>query len=69
MIDNEDVDDVIGALQGHYAERLSEWEEGFLRSIAEQWDERGDLTLKQREKLEQIFDRVSQRGQDGGRSA
>lgn len=65
----DDVDDVIDALQRHYADQLSEWEESFLESIAEQWEDRVALTVKQREKLEQIFDRVSQGGRSGGRPA
>ena len=69
MIENEDVDDVVDALQRHYRERLSEWETQFVSSVAEQWEERGELTEKQRAKLEEVFDRVSGGGRDGGRSA
>ena len=69
MIDNEDVDDVLDALRRHYAHRLSEWENGFVASVSEQWEEKDGLTDKQRGKLEEIFDRVSGGGRDGGRSA
>ena len=66
MIENEDVDDIVDALRRHYHERLSEWETKFVSSVVEQWEERGELTEKQRAKLEEVFDRVSGGGQDGG---
>ena len=69
MIENEDVDDVVDALQRHYRERLSDWEERFVASVSEQWEDRGTFTDKQRTKLEDIFDRVSGGGRDGGTPA
>lgn len=37
---------------------FSEWELDFLESVADQFDERGTLTEKQREKLRAMWDRV-----------
>jgi hypothetical protein len=38
------------------SEELSTWEEDFIESLTEQFDERGTLTDRQFEKLEDIYD-------------
>lgn len=36
---------------------LSDWEENFMYSISEQFNKKGDLSLKQSEILERIYDK------------
>lgn len=39
--------------------KLSEWEQQFIASIGEQLAEGGGLSQKQRERLEQIWERIT----------
>ena len=56
MLRPEDVQDVIEAVESH-ARDLSDWESEFMDSIRRQWDDRGTLTEKQMEKLDQVFEK------------
>jgi hypothetical protein len=38
------------------SDRLSKWEQDFIESLAEQWEERGTLSERQREILERIYE-------------
>lgn len=58
-LENEEVEDVLAALRDHFLDRLSPWEYTFVESVSHQWDEKGSLTDKQREKLDQIFERFA----------
>jgi len=42
-------------------DRLSLWEKGFIRSIREQYEERGTLSDLQAEKVEQVWERWQRR--------
>ena len=39
-------------------EKLSKWEENFINSIGNQWDDGKDLTDRQCEILEKIYDKI-----------
>lgn len=39
-------------------ENLSHWEQNFIESVSEQFDEKGNLTDTQCDKLEQIYDKL-----------
>jgi hypothetical protein len=54
------------AILKHYDDRLSAWEDNFVRSMA-QFAKIGLLTQKQIKKLDEIFERVSMSGTDSGR--
>lgn len=43
-------------------ERLSEWERGFIDSIAKQLRDGRSLTTKQAERLDEIWERATARG-------
>jgi len=58
---DSDIDDVLAALQGQFAARLTPWETDFVASLAEQWEERQSLTEKQRTKLDEVFERAATR--------
>mgnify|MGYP003396352444 CR=1 FL=1 len=59
MLDDSEVDDVLEALETHFADSLSPWEWDFVRSVGGQWEERRSLTDKQRAKLDSIFERFA----------
>ena len=61
-LEPDEVEDVLEALRTHFVERLSPWEYDFLESVSRQWEEKGSLTDKQREKLDQIFERFARGG-------
>jgi len=42
-------------------EKLSDWEDGFVVSIEEQYENRGTMTRAQYEKLEEVFKRAAER--------
>lgn len=65
---SDDVEETLDLLQRHYAHKLSAWEEGFLTSIEDQWNMSGFLTDRQREKLQEIWEKCSDQGRDPGRS-
>lgn len=69
MLRDDEVEEVLDALEAHYGERLTEWERRFVNSVRDQFDEHGRLTDKQRTKLDEVFERVSGGGRDGGRTA
>lgn len=58
----------LDALTGHYWEQLSAWEAEFVESIARQYSLTHTLTVRQRMKLDEIFERVSRGGMDPGES-
>lgn len=58
---DRDIEEVLAALQGQFAERLSPWETDFVASLAEQWEEEKSLSDKQREKLDEVFERAAGR--------
>ena len=68
MLEDDEIESTIDTLRGHYKDRLTGWEREFLDSIETQYDATGHLTERQKAKLDQIFDRCSGGGQDGGAS-
>ncbi len=58
-LSNAEVDDVLDAIEKHFADRLTSWETDFIESISAQWEQAMFLTAKQREKLEEIFERFA----------
>lgn len=54
--------EVVDAIEAHYADRLSEWEVGFVDSISRQIGEGKSLTPLQQQKLDEVFERVSNKG-------
>lgn len=62
MLRDDEVDDVIEALENHFSERLSPWEAEFLESVSERWEQQRRLSDAQRAKLDQIFERFARSG-------
>lgn len=60
---DDEVADVVEAIGTHFSDRLTDWEIGFMESIRSRIDNNRGLTDGQRAKLDQIFERVSHRGQ------
>jgi hypothetical protein len=61
MAPADDLDDLLAALQGQFAARLTPWETDFVASLAEQWEEQKSLSDKQRAKLNEVFERAATR--------
>lgn len=54
----DDTDQLIADCEAR-EEKLTEWEQGFIQSIREQFDRRGSLSERQREILDKIWERVT----------
>lgn len=54
-LDPERIDEVIEACQDN-SDRLNAWENGFLESVADQWERNRELSDDQIDKLEQIYE-------------
>lgn len=59
---DDEVEDVVEAIETHFSDRLSDWEMGFMESIRSRIDSGQGLTDGQRTKLDQIFEKVSNQG-------
>jgi len=59
---------LLDALTQHYTDRLTPWEVDFVNDMENLVDAGRLLSPRRLTKLEEIFDRVSQRGRDGGQS-
>ena len=42
-------------------DKLSDWEDSFVASVGEQYENRGTMTIAQFDKLEEVFERVNKR--------
>lgn len=51
-----EVDEVLDALYGHFADQLSPWESTFIGSVQAQWRRTQHLSDKQERKLLEIWD-------------
>ena len=61
MISDAEAEGYVKTLLQHFPERLSEWEDTFVRNIKLNYVDTGrPLTDKQREKLDAIMERVAQ---------
>ncbi len=58
MIDQEDIETVIEDCMKRES-KMSEWEQGFVQSISEQFDKSGSLSSTQNETLERIWEKVT----------
>lgn len=61
-MNDDEVSDILDVIEKHFADRLSDWEMGFVESITSQVENGKALTEKQRAKLDQVFERVSNKG-------
>lgn len=59
---SDDPAEVIATIEAHYADRLGDWEAQFLDSISRQLEDGRPLTPRQQQKLDEIFERVSNGG-------
>lgn len=56
MLSDSDVTEILEAIESHFYDKLNTWEQGFVDSITEQWDDgSGRLSDAQRAKLEEIW--------------
>jgi hypothetical protein len=53
-----DCESAVGIDRSHGGPGFGSWEEGFIESIREQFDERGSLTDKQIEKLTELWNKI-----------
>jgi hypothetical protein len=58
-VTDEDAKEFCATLRRHFAERLSEWEEGFVASIEGQLGRGRSLTARQQEALDDLMERVA----------
>lgn len=58
MIQQDEIDTYIKDCESRES-KLSEWEQGFIQSIREQFDKCGALSVKQNERLELIWDKIT----------
>jgi hypothetical protein len=58
-VTDEDAKEFCATLRRHFAERLSEWEEGFVASIEGQLARGRSLTARQQEALDDLMERVA----------
>ncbi len=65
----DEVESILATLEEHYSDVLSSWEVDFIASLREQWESRHSLSPKQLDKLDEVFERASNGGRSGGRSA
>ena len=56
VLTDVEVDDILEALESHYADQLNEWEGGFVENITEQWGQKRWLTAAQRAKLAEVWE-------------
>lgn len=54
----QDIDEAAGVDPRRGGLKLSAWEEEFIESIKEQFEDRGTLTDKQKAKLSEIWERI-----------
>lgn len=59
MLHDDEVDNVLEALDAHFGDRLSPWEVDFLASVGDQWEQRRSLSDKQRAVVERIWERFA----------
>lgn len=59
MITDDDAREFCDTLTRHFAERLSDWEAGFVRSLQSSLRQGRALTDKQRAKLDDIIERCA----------
>lgn len=63
MISDAEAESYVQTLLQHFPERLSEWEDGFLRDVKIRYLDMGEtyrLTKKQRERIDSLMERVAQ---------
>jgi hypothetical protein len=58
-VTDEDAKEFCATLRRHFAERLSEWEDGFVASIEGQLARGRSLTARQQEALDDLMERVA----------
>jgi hypothetical protein len=64
----DDPAETLAAIETHFSDALNDWEGTFVASLAERLDAGRTLTTRQLEKLDEVFERVSGGGRNGGRS-
>ena len=59
LMSSADAREFCDTLLRHFPEKLSEWEDGFARSLLRALDDGAILTLKQKAKLDEVMERVA----------
>lgn len=54
----DDIEQMIDDCQ-NWQKKMNEWEQNFIASISQQYDERGTLSPAQHDKLESIWEKVT----------
>lgn len=62
MLRDDEVAEVLETIETHFADRLNDWEAGFIDSITRRLGEGKSLTDGQKKKLDEVFERVSNQG-------
>lgn len=62
MLRDDEVGDILETIETHFADRLNDWEFGFIDSITQRLEDGHSLTRGQKEKLDEVFERVSNQG-------
>jgi hypothetical protein len=61
-MERDEIGDVLAAIETHFSDRLSTWEEEFIESVTEQHEAGRLLSERQQTKLSEIFEKVSRGG-------
>ena len=55
-LSDKEIDEVLEAIETHFAPKLTVWEEEFVENISTQWQDKRFLTPGQRQKLDEIWE-------------